>query len=281
MAAVRMPGQHHRDDDEPQHLEAARAVQERALLDLLRHAAEEAHEQPRAEGDRERRVSQDQRPDRVVDVERSDELREGDEEDRRRDQVRQEDRDADRAVARETEAREAVGGRHGEQERDQHDRRPGQEADLHPAVERRAPQVLVMRERRARHADHSDHVVGMRDLALGDRDLRERAVHGASNLLLADEGDAASGSCSLSLRVVWPRRRCCQRIEPFPRARPGTMMSLWYGLPVVRSCRGEPEGVGLQIVEVRVRLQRRDRAPSRRGRARRPRNGARPAYEAR
>src|SRR5207237_10080357 len=100
------------------HLHPRRAVEERALLYLHGHAAEEAHEEPGAEGDGEGRVAQDERPDGVVDVQRADELRKGDEEDRRRNEIGEEDGDADDPVAVELEPRQGIrrgqGDEHGE-----------------------------------------------------------------------------------------------------------------------------------------------------------------------
>jgi hypothetical protein len=73
--------------------------EKRALLDLLRHAAEEAHEEPGAEGTVN--VGYDRMSDQIVlsMCSAPTNWEKGMNEDRRRDQVRQEDRDADRPVA--------------------------------------------------------------------------------------------------------------------------------------------------------------------------------------
>src|SRR3989441_7984932 len=73
-----------REDDPHHRAEARRAVDPRALLELLGDRLEIPHEEPRTERDQERRVRQNQRPRRVADLEGADDVRERDEEERRR-----------------------------------------------------------------------------------------------------------------------------------------------------------------------------------------------------
>src|SRR2546425_929958 len=81
-----------REDDPEHRAEARRAVDPRALLQLLRDRLEVPHQEPRAERDQEGRAGQDQRPGRVAELAGPDDLRERDEEERRRHQVGHEDR---------------------------------------------------------------------------------------------------------------------------------------------------------------------------------------------
>src|SRR5438105_14579095 len=64
-------GPAHRQHHAEQRAELAAAVHHGRLLDLEGHRLEEAHQQPRAEGDREGRVDDHQRPPRVLQVERA------------------------------------------------------------------------------------------------------------------------------------------------------------------------------------------------------------------
>src|SRR5437660_1659787 len=59
-------GQRDRHDDLHDRARPAAAVDHRRLLDVLGDRLEEPHEEPHAEGDRERRVDDDQRPQRVL-----------------------------------------------------------------------------------------------------------------------------------------------------------------------------------------------------------------------
>src|SRR3989441_3552503 len=73
-----------REDDPEHRAEARRAVDPRALLQLLRNRFEVPHQEPRTERDQEGRVGQDQRPGRVAELEGPDDVRERDEEERGR-----------------------------------------------------------------------------------------------------------------------------------------------------------------------------------------------------
>src|SRR5213079_3401673 len=126
----------------PRELEecARRAVDSRALLELPRDRLEVAHQEPRAERDEERRVRQDQRPRRVAQLEGTDDVRERNEEQRRRHQVGHEDRGPQGPRHGEPEPRERVPRQEPAEERD----RRGGHRD-----EEGVPQPL--RERRLRH----------------------------------------------------------------------------------------------------------------------------------
>src|ERR1051325_85355 len=112
------------EDDPDERPEARAAVDEGGVLELLRDALEEPHQQPRRERDRERGIDEDQRPEPVAEVQV---LRhhpgERQEEERRRHEVRQEDRDAHRATdsSRKPGERVARGDRHGQRDQDYDD----------------------------------------------------------------------------------------------------------------------------------------------------------------
>src|SRR5688500_5823018 len=88
------PRERDRKDDQEERLQARRSVDQRRVLELLRDGLEEAHQEPRREGHREGRVDEDQRPERVLEVELRDQPRKREEEQCRRDQVDEEDGDA-------------------------------------------------------------------------------------------------------------------------------------------------------------------------------------------
>src|SRR5207237_4160691 len=124
--------------DDPHHRPEARGpVDARALLELLRDRLEVAHEQPRAERDEERGVGEDQGPRRIAQLEVADDIRERDEEQRRRHQVRDEDGGAQRARHRKLQPRQRVAGEQPAEERD---------AGGHDGDEERVPEPV--RERR-------------------------------------------------------------------------------------------------------------------------------------
>src|SRR6266849_890721 len=105
------PRERNREDDAPKRTQARAAVDEGRVLELLRDRLEEPHQQPRRERDRERRVDEDQRPERVLHVELGDDPGERKEEQRRRDQVNQEDADTDALAPPARKSRERVSGR--------------------------------------------------------------------------------------------------------------------------------------------------------------------------
>src|SRR5213594_4940616 len=107
-----------REDDPHHRAEARRAVDPRALLELLGDRLEISHEEPRTERDQERRVRQNQRPRRVADLEGANDVRERDEEERRRYQVRHEDRRREGARHGEPESGERVPRQEPAEERD-------------------------------------------------------------------------------------------------------------------------------------------------------------------
>src|SRR6266852_2239360 len=110
----------HRDrkDDADHGPEARGPVDAGALLQLLGNGLEVAHEEPRAEGNQERRVREDERPRRVAELEIADDVGQRDEEQRRRHQVRDEDRGAERPGHGEFQPRERVAGQEPAEERD-------------------------------------------------------------------------------------------------------------------------------------------------------------------
>src|SRR5207244_11282929 len=83
------------DDDLHEGPEPAMAVDHRGLFQVAWDGLEEAHEQPRAEGDREGRVDDYQRPEAVLEPEVADHPRHGDEQERRRDEAGAEDPEAE------------------------------------------------------------------------------------------------------------------------------------------------------------------------------------------
>ena len=76
----------HRDEDPPQHLQIAGAVDQRRLVQLLRDGAEIADHDPGAERHRQRRIKQHQAPDAVDQAEQADDLEQRHEQQRGRDQ---------------------------------------------------------------------------------------------------------------------------------------------------------------------------------------------------
>src|SRR5918995_2884184 len=125
------PGKRDRQDDQEERLQSRRPVDQRRVLELLRNGLEEAHEEPCRERHREGRVDEDQRPERVLEVELRDEPREREEEQRRRDQVDEEDGDACALTPPARQPRERVARRQRQEERD---------ADHHCADEQRVEQ---------------------------------------------------------------------------------------------------------------------------------------------
>src|SRR5581483_2392137 len=105
------PRQGDRENDAPQRAQARAAVDERGVLELLGNRLEEPHQQPRRERDRKRGVDEDHRPERVLQVELGDQPRERQEEQRRGDEIDEEDPDAHRLAQAAGEAREGVAGR--------------------------------------------------------------------------------------------------------------------------------------------------------------------------
>src|SRR4026207_102300 len=87
------PRQRDGEDDQEERLQARRAVDQGGVLEFLGNRLEEPHQEPGRERDRERGVDEDQRPERVLQVELRDEPREREEEQGRRDQIDEEDRD--------------------------------------------------------------------------------------------------------------------------------------------------------------------------------------------
>ena len=71
IVAAMMPGHRDRDEDLEQHLQVARAVDQRRLVQLLGDGAEIADHDPGAERHRQRRVQQHQAPVAVDQAERS------------------------------------------------------------------------------------------------------------------------------------------------------------------------------------------------------------------
>ena len=138
MPADRMPGRGDREDDLDHGPDAAGAVDAGALLQLLRDRLEVAHHEPGAERDQERRVGQDQGPGRVPEPEVPDDVRQRDEQERRRHEVRHEDPGAQRAGQRKAEPGERVAGEDPAEDRDQ--RRD--DRDEHRVVEPRAEHGL-------------------------------------------------------------------------------------------------------------------------------------------
>src|SRR5215831_57335 len=125
-------------DDHPEGLEPAAPVDLGALLDLARDRAHEAHEEPGAEGQGEGRVHEDERPDGIDEAEPAHELRQGEEEQGGRNQVREEHGGGQRLGQGKAHAGEGVGGGEGEGEGDQHHEGADEHAVLQPLEEERA-----------------------------------------------------------------------------------------------------------------------------------------------
>ena len=95
MTTVRIPEIEIGHHDLRERPEPAEAVDHRRLLEVLGDRLEEPHEEPGAEGDREGRVDEDQGPERVLEAQGGDDPGQGDEQERRRHEVREEDPDAE------------------------------------------------------------------------------------------------------------------------------------------------------------------------------------------
>ena len=131
------PGQRDRDDELQKGLEPGQPVHHRGVLQLGRDRLEEPHEQPGRKRDREARIDDDDRPQRVLEIEPRDDARQGDEEKRRRHQISQEDRDPDAAPPPSGQAGERIGGRHRQEQGDRHDDEARKGGVAEPAQEER------------------------------------------------------------------------------------------------------------------------------------------------
>src|SRR5262249_49756907 len=109
-----VPGQGEREDpgrqdagngdreDDPYHRpEPGGPVDAGALLQLLGDRLEIAHQQPRGERDQERRIREDQRPRRVAELEVANNIGQWDEQQRRRNEIRDENRSSEHSSHRE------------------------------------------------------------------------------------------------------------------------------------------------------------------------------------
>src|SRR5215204_2813786 len=115
------PGERDRKDDQEERLQSRRSVDQRRVLELLRDGLEEAHQEPRRKGHREGRVDEDQRPEGVLEVELRDQPRKREEEQRRRDQIDEEDGDACALTPSAGQPCERVARRQRQEERNAHD----------------------------------------------------------------------------------------------------------------------------------------------------------------
>src|SRR6516225_8949289 len=130
-------------------LPAGRSVDPRALLQFPRDRFEISHEQPRAERDKERRISQNKRPWRVAEAEIADDVGQRDEEQSLRNQVSDEDASAEAACKRKVEAGERVTREQPAEYRDDGGNDRDEQRVPHPGAEQRfAEQVLDVLERR-------------------------------------------------------------------------------------------------------------------------------------
>ena len=132
MTTVRIPGSEIGKDDQEERLQPGRTVHQRRLLELLRDRLEEAHQEPRRERDREGRVDDDQRPERVLEVELGDEPRQRKEEQRGRNEVHEKDRHACTLAPSAREPGQGVAGGEGEDERDTDHRRADEQGVPEP-----------------------------------------------------------------------------------------------------------------------------------------------------
>ena len=142
-------GDRERQDDLDQDLQAGRAVDQRAFLELERDRLEIPHQEPRAERDQERRVREDQREARVEELQLVDDRGQRDEQDRRRDEIGEENAHADVTRAAESQAFDRVGGEHAREQRNE--RRHHRDEDRVPEPVRVGgveQQFLDVRERR-------------------------------------------------------------------------------------------------------------------------------------
>src|SRR5215510_13050025 len=168
----------YRQDDTAERAELAAAVHHRRFLDLERHCLEEAHEEPGTERDGERRIHDHERPPAVLEVERADDPRQGNEQDDRRHQVREEDPDPQVLGEREAEPGQRIAGGDGGQERD--DRHPERDGhgvdDPGPVRGSKEQQVEVLQRRRHVEPEGDDvHPVEIRLLLeRGDRHPEDR-----------------------------------------------------------------------------------------------------------
>ena len=101
-------GRGQRQHDSPEHAQSVAAVDQGRFLELDRDALEVAHQQPGAEGQRQRRVHQDQCTHRVGQADPGDHLEKGNEEQRLRHQVREDEPQGDDAAAGEAQPRDGV-----------------------------------------------------------------------------------------------------------------------------------------------------------------------------
>ena len=88
------------------------AVDRRRVLELLRDRLEEAAQQPDREGERERRIGDDQRGVRVEQAEIADDDEERDDQQDMREHLRDEEEEAVGIAAGEADARQRIGGVH-------------------------------------------------------------------------------------------------------------------------------------------------------------------------
>src|SRR3954454_3031348 len=139
-----------REHDPHERPEPGATVDQRRVLELLRDRFEEPHQQPDRKRDREGRVDEDQRPEPVLEADLRDHARQGQKEECRRHQIRQEDRDAEAAAEPARQPRERVPGGDGDEQRDQHDGQPDERRVPDPAhVAGVVEEVAVVLERRA------------------------------------------------------------------------------------------------------------------------------------
>src|SRR5918999_3086731 len=127
-------------DDPPERSQPGGAVHLGGVLELPRDRLEEAHQEPRGEGDREGGVDEHERDQGVLEAELGDHAREGEEEERRRGEVGEEDADAEALSPAPRQPRERIPGGHCERERDRHDHEPHECRVEEPAA------VLGLRE---------------------------------------------------------------------------------------------------------------------------------------
>ena len=113
---------------------------------------EVAHQEPRTERDEEGRIGEDERPRRVAELEGANDIRERDEEQRRRHQVGHEDARADGTRHGELEAPEGIAREEPAEERDQRRHARDEERVPQPAGERRLRHQVaeVLQRRRER-----------------------------------------------------------------------------------------------------------------------------------
>src|ERR671918_298487 len=134
------PRDRDREDDPPERPQSGGAVHLGGILELPRDRLEEAHQEPGGEGDREGGVDEHERDQGVLEAELGDPAREGEEEERRRDEVGEEDADAEALSPAPRQAGQRIPRRHRERERDRHDHEPHERRVEEPAA------VLGLRE---------------------------------------------------------------------------------------------------------------------------------------